>query len=283
MIDVHAHINNTNFPHQTSDAAKITFDHVLTNAAVTNVTRVVSLSETIHDAPNILELAEQSNGLIKPGVGLHPVQRVDTYTSPERSATLEDLDRFQPLLEKAIASGNICCVGEIGLDFSPHIVATNPHNQGRSEEELREIQRQVFRRQIELAIAANLPVNVHSRSAGHHALDVLYECKATKVNMHAFSGRASYTKKAVEAGYYFSLPPSIIHSPHLQKVAAAVPLSNLLLESDAPCLGPEKGVDNDPASILISAQEIARIKSVSVEQVIEQTTANAKALFGPSI
>ena len=179
MIDVHAHINTTNFPHQTDNAAKKTFRHVLTTAAATNVARVVSVSETIHDAPDILELAEQSSGLIKPGVGLHPVQRVDTYTSPERSATLEDLDQFQPLLERAIASKSICCVGEsefmhfscslvdlsviVGLDFSPHIVATNLHNNGRTEEELREIQREVFRRQIKLAIAANLPVNVHSR------------------------------------------------------------------------------------------------------------------------
>ncbi|KAI9495212.1 hypothetical protein BDB00DRAFT_815112 [Zychaea mexicana] len=284
MIDVHAHINLENFPLETNNAEKKkAFHDILSAAKSANISRIVSVSENIYDVQHIFDLAAQSDGLIKPAVGLHPVQRLDVNDTRERSVTLSDLEHFEPVLKEAIANKKICCVGEIGLDYSRHIVTTNQYNDGLSEDESRNEQRQVFRRQVELAMAADLPVNVHSRSAGHHALEILYECRATRVVMHAFDGRPAHAKKAVEAGYYFSVPPSIVRSPHFQKVVAALPLSSLLLESDSPALGPEKGVDNEPANITLAAQEIARIKDIQVEEVVKQTTANARTLFGPAI
>ncbi|KAI7848785.1 hypothetical protein BDC45DRAFT_298796 [Circinella umbellata] len=289
MIDVHAHINLENFPLSNStiinDGTKTKkyFSDLLATAKSANVNRIVSVSENIHDVHHVLELAEQSHGLIKPGVGLHPVQRLDANDPRERSVTLKDLDQFEPILKEYITKKTLCCVGEIGLDFSRHIITTNTNNEGISEEDLKNVQRQVFRRQVELAIEADLPVNVHSRSAGHHALEILYGCKAKRVIMHAFDGRPAHAKKAVEIGYYFSVPPSIIRSPHFQKLVTVIPLSNLLLESDSPALGPEKGIDNEPANITLSAQEIARIKNISIEEVIKQTTLNAQSLFGSAI
>ncbi|KAG2222173.1 hypothetical protein INT45_007190 [Circinella minor] len=285
MIDVHAHINLENFPLSNTTMindgtkTKKSFSDLLATAKSANVNRIVSVSENIHDVHHILEIAEQSHGLIKPGVGLHPVQRLDANDSQERSVTLKDLDQFEPILKENITKKTLCCVGErqsllfsiiktVGLDFSRHIVTTNTNNEGISEEDLRNVQRQVFRRQVELAIEADLPVNVHSRSAGHHALEILYDCKAKRVIMHAFDGRPAHAKKAVEIGYYFSIPPSVIRSPHFQKLVTVIPLSNLLLESDSPALGPEKGVDNEPANITVSAQEIARIKNISIEEVV---------------
>jgi len=95
----------------------------------------------------------------------------------------------------------IVAVGEVGLDFSPHIIRANPLNPpGLSEEDLKKIQRDIFIRQIQVAMSLSLPVNVHSRSAGHHALDVLKECGARDVVMHAFDGKATYAKQGVEMG-----------------------------------------------------------------------------------
>lgn len=118
MIDVHAHINHENFPSSnmtaTNDgtATKKTFSDLLAAAKSANVNRIVSVSENIHDVHHILELAEQSNGLIKPGVGLHPVQRLDADNPQERSVTLKDLEQFEPIIKENITKKTLCCVGE---------------------------------------------------------------------------------------------------------------------------------------------------------------------------
>ncbi|ORZ01687.1 putative deoxyribonuclease tatdn3 [Syncephalastrum racemosum] len=273
-MDVHAHITTDNFPTR-ADPPRITLEAILEHAKEAGVRHIVSVTESERDVEPILGLARDTDGFILPAVGLHPVQAVK---DGERSVTLDDWTRFEPLLQKAIQERTIVCVGEIGLDFSRHIITGNPCNED-PEDQLRDTQRHVFRRQVQLAIEADLPVNVHSRSAGHHALEILYELNAKRVIMHAFDGKLSYAKKAVEHGFYFSVPPSTVRSPQKQNMVAALPLSHLLLESDAPALGPEKGVDNEPANIMISAQEIARIKQISVEQVIEETTRNAETLF----
>ncbi|KAI8388250.1 uncharacterized protein BYT42DRAFT_611321 [Radiomyces spectabilis] len=237
MIDVHAHLNHLNFSPEVCD-------RIIDNAKKAGY-----------------------SGYIYPALGLHPVQTMMDKT--ERSVNLDDYDQWEPTLKKAITDKTICCVGEVGLDFSPHIIRNNERNNpSLSEDELKDIQREVFRRQINLAVAADLPVNVHSRSAGHHALTVLRECNAKRVIMHAFDGKPSYAKQAVTAGYHFSVPPSVVRSPQKQALVAAVPLSHLLLESDSPALGPEKGVDNEPANIILAAEEIARIKQISVDEVV---------------
>ncbi|CAO3662461.1 unnamed protein product [Umbelopsis vinacea] len=241
---------------------------------------IVSVSENLKDAPQVLQLAAQSDGLILAGVGLHPVQCTSLDNeSVERSVTMDDLREFLPFLQKCIENRQICCVGEVGLDFSPHIV----RGKDMPEEHYRDVQRQVFRQQIELAIEADLPLNVHSRSAGHYAIEELQKAKAKRAVLHAFDGKASHALKGVESGYYFSIPPSIVRSPQKQKLVASLPLSNLLLETDSPALGPNKDEDNQPSNACISAEEIARIKGEHVSEVIRITGENAYKLFGNAL
>ncbi|CAO3640622.1 unnamed protein product [Cunninghamella blakesleeana] len=252
---------------------------MLISANTAGVKHIVSVSESIYDAEDILSLANELNGIIWPCIGLHPVQYTSSDHQLERSVTLEDWYQFKPILEKAISDKAIVCVGEIGLDFSRHIIQQNENNLIQNEQELKQIQCQIFKSQVEMAVKAGLPVNVHSRSSGHYALSILYECGAKLVNMHAFDGKTSYTKKAIDEGYYFSIPPSMIRLPQQESLAKNIPLTSLLLESDSPALGPEKGVDNEPKNILVAAQGISRVKNIPIELVIEQTTQNALHLF----
>ena len=123
-------------------------------------------------------------------------------------------------------------------------------------------------------------MNVHSRSAGRQAVALLLECGALKVQLHAFDGKASAALPAVEAGYFFSIPPSIVRSRQKQKLVKRLPLSCLLVETDSPVLGPSPNERNEPANIMISIKAIAELKAVDEAEVIEAVTENTKKLYG---
>jgi len=102
---------------------------------------------------------------------------------------------------------------------------------------------------------------------------------AGRVLLHAFDGKASAAMAGLEAGYYFSIPPSVVRSVQKQKLVRHVPLERLLLESDSPVLGPTPDERNEPQNVWIACAEVARIKGLSMEEVARVTTQNARHLF----
>jgi TatD DNase family protein len=107
--------------------------------------------------------------------------------------------------------------------------------------ELETRQRRLCLRFVDLALELDLPLNVHSRSAGRQTIAALLERGARRVQMHAFDGKTTTTRSAVDAGFYFSIPPSIVRSRQKQKLVHHLPLGCLLVESDSPVLGPRAG------------------------------------------
>ena len=103
---------------------------------------------------------------------------------------------------------------------------------------------------------------------------------AKKVQLHAFDGKASAALPAVEAGFFFSIPPSIVRSRQKQKLLKQLPLSCLLVETDSPVLGPSPDERNEPANAVISINAIAEIKNISREEVMETVFDNTCRLFG---
>jgi TatD DNase family protein len=103
------------------------------------------------------------------------------------------------------------------------------------------------------------------------------------VQLHAFDGKAGSAMPAVEAGYFFSIPPSVVRSRQKQKLVRLLPLSCLLLETDSPALGPIPGERNEPANILLAVDAIADIKGLRREAVIEACAVNTRRLYGDSI
>ncbi len=247
IIDTHAHICDADF-----DTDR---EAVLTRARAAGVSAVVAVSETLGDARKNLALGERFS-LIRPAAGLYP-----TYLEPGAADDMIDFIKRN--------RDRLWAIGEVGLDYWKV-----------KEEGDRERQREIFIRFIDLSLALDLPLNVHSRSAGRHAVALLLERGASRVQMHAFDGKASAALPGVEAGYFFSIPPSVLRSPQKQKLVRRLPLTSLLVETDSPVLGPDREKRNEPANIHSAVQAIAELKSVPQEEVIQVLYQNTRRLYG---
>jgi TatD DNase family protein len=250
LFDGHAHLCAPEFAHDLGE--------VLARAEAAGVRGVLAVGETREDAERNLVLADEYP-LVKPAAGLYP-----TILDPEAAAAMEAFIRLH--------APRLAAIGEVGLD----------RWKVKSEAEWR-VQEAIFGRFVALAIELDLPLNIHSRSAGRYALALLQERGASRVLMHAFDGKASTALAGVHAGYYFSIPPSIVRSPQKQKLVRALPLEALILETDAPVLGPDPSTRNEPEGVTIVCREIARLKGVPVEEVARITTANALRLFSRAV
>jgi TatD DNase family protein len=246
LIDAHAHMADKAF------AADL--EAVLEAAAEAGVGGIMTVGENLEDAHRVLELAEKFS-LLKPCAGLYP-ETLDLAMAEAMVAFIRaHRDR-------------LVGIGEVGLD---HWVV--------KEAEEWAIQEQTFAQFVALSEECDLPLNVHSRSAGRHTIRFLREKGARKVLMHAFDGKASAALEGIEAGYYFSIPPSVVRSPQKQKLLRHLPLDRLLLESDSPVLGPDPTARNEPKNIVVACEAIASAKGVSMEEAARVTTENALRLF----
>lgn len=248
MIDTHAHLCD--------DAFAADLAQVLDRAAAAGVEAVVAVGEGLEDARRNLELGALYPGRVLPAAGLYP-----TRLDPEEAAALVALARER--------RGDLVAVGEVGLD----------HWKVAAGEE-RDVQRELFLRFVDLALELDLPLNVHSRSAGRATIETLLERGACRVQMHAFDGRAASALPGVEAGYFFSVPPSVLRSPQKQKLVRRLPLECLLVETDSPVLGVEPGERNEPAAAAVSLRAIAELKELPLEQVREAVEENTVRLYG---
>ncbi len=247
IVDVHAHLCDAVFDGDRTE--------VLERARKAGVVSVIAVSEDLADARKNLELSE-AHAMILPAGGLYP-----TKLSLEQA---EEMIQF-------IRSNRhrLVAIGEVGLD---HWIV-------KDEAQL-EIQREIFGRFIDLAKEVDLPLNVHSRSAGRHAIAFLLEKGAGRVHLHAFDGKAASALPAVEAGYYFSIPPSVIRSEQKQKLVKRLPLSCLLLETDSPVLGPSPRDRNEPANVRLALKAIAELKGMSEADVGAIIRENSLRLYG---
>jgi TatD DNase family protein len=247
IVDTHAHICDPVFDKDRSE--------VLKRAVDAGVTAIIAVGEDLSDARKNIELS-RSHLILRPAAGLYPTILDETKA--------EKMYRFIRKEKTALVA-----IGEVGLDF--WIV---------KEKSDKELQKEIFKGFISLAKELDLPLNVHSRSAGRHAVALLLECNAAKVQMHAFDGKASAALPALEAGYFFSIPPSVARSRQKQKLVKKIPLSQMLVETDSPVLGPDPDQRNEPANVSISIKAIAEIKNISEHEVLDAVSENTQKLYG---
>lgn len=255
MIDTHCHLVDNKF--------KSDIDEVVERAKASSVKHAVVCPEYASQFEAVLILKDRHPDFVLPAIGVHPIQKKN------KSVREEDIAGVEAFLLKH--RDQIYCIGEVGLDFTQYYKI--------SAEQI-VVQKEVLAKHVEWAKQLELPLTVHSRSACGETVDFLIESSATRVALHAFNGSLEEALRGLDAGFFFSIPPSFTTGDHKRFLIEAVPLERLLLETDSPVLGPVRGERNEPANLRLSAEFIAEVKKVPVEEVMSKTTENAEILLG---
>lgn len=252
LFDTHVHMNARQFIEDRDEVIKRAFDTGVTYMVVVGFDR-----ETI---PLAIEIAEQYE-TIYAAVGWHPVDAIDM--------TDEDLTWIEELSQHP----KVVAIGEMGLDY-------------HWDKSPKDVQKEVFRKQIQLAKKVKMPIIIHNREATEDIITILQEENAKEIGgiMHCYNDSAEYVQTCLDMNFYISLggPVTFKNAPMPKEVAAMVPIDRLLIETDAPFLAPHpnRGKRNEPAYVKLVAEKIAEIRQISLEELCEKTTENACAIFG---
>ena len=257
IFDTHAHYTDKRFAPDRSE--------VLQSLPGRGVARVLTCASSLPDSHAALALAKEYD-YIYAACGVHP----------HEASGFSDIDELRKLLQddKCIA------LGEIGLDyhydFSP-----------------REVQKECFEKQLALARELNLPVIIHDREAHKDTLNILRKVFPLTPNpspltpigvVHCFSGCWEFAREVLALGLYIGLGGAVTfkNARRPAEVAAQIPLDRLLLETDAPYMTPEpyRGQRCDSAYITYTAEKIAGLRGLGVQELIDVCHENGKRLFG---
>ena len=200
----------------------------------------------------------------------HPDVYAAVGVHPHDAGTVNEED-YLKLAQWAMLP-KVTAIGEIGLDYYYDL---SP----------RDVQKTVFCRQLDLARQVGKPFIIHDRDAHGDILDIVRkQAQGLSGVFHCFSGSWEMAKELLKLGYYLAIggPVTFKNAAKVQRVAAQIPLDRLLIETDCPYLTPHphRGHRNEPAYVRLVAEEIARIRNISLEELAAATTFNAKQLFG---
>ncbi len=263
LVDVHCHINHERLKNQ--------LDEVIERAKKAGVQSIVVSGVNPAANREVLELARKYP-IIKASLGIYPIDALGLSEGetglPAQKGKI-DLDEEFKFIEENLAE--VVAIGEVGMDFY-----------WADKDKTYDKQANNFRKIIQFAIKVQKPIVIHSRKAEEECLDILEEEVNGKIPviLHCFSGRKSLMTRAIQLGYYFSIPPLICTASNFQTLVKKAPLSQLLTETDAPWLSPFKGKVNEPAYVIEAIKKIADVKGLTVEEVADAVWKNYERIFG---
>lgn len=249
IINTHSHVNMLR---------ETNIDEAIQNAIDNKIVTIVpsSSAQDIFDTDNFIKKYNDVYGY----VGVFP-EEVKGFSDK----TLSDMEEIIKSNPKIIG------IGEIGLDYY-------------WDKSFKELQKEVFIKQIEFANQMNLPLNIHSREAHLDTLEILkkYNKNSTAI-MHCFSGSLEFARECIKEGIYIALGGVVTfkNAKKTKEVAKNIPLEYLLLETDDPYLAPVpfRGKENQPMYVKYIAEEIANLRGITPEEVAKTSTENAKKIF----
>ena len=249
IINTHSHVNMLR---------ETNIDEAIQNAIDNKIVTIVpsSSAQDIFDTDNFIKKYNDVYGY----VGVFP-EEVKDFSDK----TLSDMEVIIKSNPKIIG------IGEIGLDYY-------------WDKSFKELQKEIFIKQIEFANQMNLPLNIHSREAHLDTLEILkkYNKNSTAI-MHCFSGSLEFARECIKEGIYIALGGVVTfkNAKKTKEVAKNIPLEYLLLETDDPYLAPVpfRGKENQPMYVKYVAEEIANLRGITPEEVAKTSTENAKKIF----
>ena len=264
MIDTHCHIDD---PQYTEG-----LDAFLAEQRQDGVEAILVPGVDKTSVKDVLEVCNLYPDYLFPALGLHPENVQEDWR--------EQLATIKAAVDKSFAStpytlhptlrhSRLIAIGEIGLDYHWDVT-------------FKEQQHEALREQMRWAEQYHLPVMIHSRDATEDTLKILREFPTVKGVMHCFSGSHEVAEQVVKMGYYLGIGGVLtFKNCKLAEHLVGIPLEALVLETDAPYMAPVpyRGKRNESRWMRYVAERLAQVYDCSVEHVIEQTTANAKALF----
>ena len=250
FIDSHAHLEMKEFDRDRGE--------VIERAWAAGVETIVTVGTNLSLSRKALSIARQYENVYAT-IGIHP-----------HDAAKAD-DKVLDELKLLAGDAKVVAYGEIGLDFFRNI---SP----------REKQIEIFATQLQIAKALDLPVVIHDRDAHEQTLTMVRDSGVRRGVFHCFSGEWNMARKCIDLGFYISIPGVVTFekSKVLREVARQVPADAILLETDCPYLTPEphRGKRNEPSFMVHTAQKVADIRGVSIEELAAVATANTRRLFG---
>lgn len=251
LIDTHCHLDFKDFNHDRDDVLKRSRDN--------GIKFIINVGASMEGTSRSIQIA-RDNDFIYAAAGIHPHEA--------DSVTEDDVRLFSNFLDKP----KVVAVGEIGLDYYKNISS-------------KENQKKLFVSLLEIAKDAKLPLIIHNREAHGDMIDILKNIAGTPINgvMHCFSGDEAFLKTCLNMGFFISFTCNITYknAARLREIVKLVPMDRLLLETDAPFLGPQsfRGKRNEPSYVRYAAEEVAKIKGLDFDTVANMTTENAEKLF----
>jgi TatD DNase family protein len=254
MIDTHCHLDHKQFDEDRSEAAARAFADGMTHLVIP------AIEPSRFD--EVLALAE-SDERIFCGMGIHPHDALKA--SDEALARVEELSY----------GAKVRAIGEIGLDYHYDFAP-------------REVQHEAFRKQLQIAKRRNLPVIVHNRESDDDLMNILDDEQDGSLRgvLHCFSGTPEQAERAVQLGFHISFTGNITFKKStLSETVSTVPMDKLMIETDAPYMSPvpHRGKRNEPAFVRLVAEKVAEIRSMTLDDVLLQTSNNAKRFFNLSV
>jgi len=250
IFDSHAHYDDERFNEDREDVIKEIRENGVIN--------VLNCGASMEGARDSFKLANKYD-FFYAAVGIHPENAYEL--------TEENYEEIKEMTKNP----KVRAIGEIGLDY---YWEENPP---------REKQKEVFRKQMELAKELNMPVVIHDRDAHGDTLEIMKEFPEVKGVVHCFSGSVEFACECLKLGYYIGFTGVVTfkNSKKIVEVAKEVPLERMLVETDAPYMAPtpNRGKRNRSDYIKFIIEKIAEVKELSVEEVSNATIENAKNLL----
>ncbi len=258
LIDIHCHLDHPLFNGK--------YDKIIDNAKKAGLKVILTAGINPETNRKTLELAKKYD-IVKAALGIYPpktlLNEIKEGGYPLKPV-LPDIDEELDFIKKN--KKHLTAIGECGLDYSM--------------DENKENQKEIFQKQIDLAEKLDKPIIVHSRKAESDCIEMLESSRLKKVLLHCFSGKKKLVKKAVNLGFYFSVPTNVTRAQNFQIMAEIVNINQLFCETDSPYLSPFKEKMNEPANVIESYKKIAEIKNMDLNETINNIWMNWGKVFG---